>query len=210
MRCYRNCVLLIALAGILSANALAKSGSLVIENCGDHLKVRAPQMHFLEGEALEMLHNGATVTYILTLTVAAEQAAKPEFLLREQFLISFDLWEEKYSVVKTGPDGRSASRLTAVLAETWCLENMPIPLQAVPAGLPGPPASRHPIRDSPARPPGRVPAVIAFAAGGSGGGDQSGVMNGYTSMSTFSTPGIFSTDSRITSFSLALPPSRAR
>jgi len=132
MRCYRDCILLIAVAGILSANALAKSGSLVIENCGDHLKVRAPQMHFLEGEALEMLHNGATVTYILTLTVAAEQAAKPEFLLREQFLISFDLWEEKYSVVKTGPDGRSASRLTAVLAEEWCLENMPIPLQAVP------------------------------------------------------------------------------
>lgn len=128
----RRRFLLIAVAGILGANVLAKSVSLVIENCGDHLRVSAPQMHFLEGKALEMLHNGSTVTYILTLTVDAEQAANPAFLLQEQFLISYDLWEEKYSVVQTGPEGRSASRLTPVMAEAWCLENMPIPLQAVP------------------------------------------------------------------------------
>lgn len=132
MRPCRYRILLIAVAGILSANILAKPGSLVIENCGDHLRVSAPQMHFLEGKSLEMLHNGSTVTYILTLTVAADQAAKPDFLLQEEFLISFDLWEEKYSVVQTGPDGRSASRLTPVMAEAWCLENMPIPLGAVP------------------------------------------------------------------------------
>ena len=128
----RRLILLIAVAGMLSANAQEKSGSLVVENFGDHLRVSAPQMHFLDGKALEMLHNGSTVTYILTLTVAAEQAAKPAFRLQEQFLLSFDLWEEKYSVVQTGPEGRAASRLTPEMAEAWCLENMPIPLQAVP------------------------------------------------------------------------------
>ena len=132
MRCYRYRILLIAVAGILSAAVPAKSGSLTVVHRGDHLRVSAPQMHFLEGKPLEALHNGSTVTYILSLTVVAEQAAEPTFLLQERFLFSFDLWEEKYSVVQAGPGGRSASRLTAPMAEAWCLESMPIPLRAVP------------------------------------------------------------------------------
>ena len=32
----------------------------------------------------------------------------------------------------TSGEGRAASRLTAAMAEAWCLENMPIPLQSVP------------------------------------------------------------------------------
>ena len=132
MRCYRHGILLIAFAGILGANLMAKSGSLIVEYCGDHLRVIAPQMHFLEGKPLEALHNGSTVTYILSLAVIAEQAAEPTFLLQERFLVSFDLWEEKFSVVQAGPGGRAASRLTAAMTEAWCLERMPIPLRAVP------------------------------------------------------------------------------
>ncbi len=132
MKCYQYRILLIAVAGILGANALAKSRSLTAELHGDHLRVRAPQMRFIEGEALEKLHNGTTVAYVISMAVVAEQNVKPTFLLEERFLVSYDLWEEKYSVVQAGPGGRAASRLTAVMAEAWCLENMPIPLQAVP------------------------------------------------------------------------------
>jgi hypothetical protein len=132
MRCYRYRILLIAVAGILSANVPAKSGSLAVEHCGDHLRVIAPNMHFLEGKPLETLHNGSTVTYILSLAVVAEQAAEPTFLMQERFLVSFDLWEEKYSVVQAGPGGHAASRLTAAMTEAWCLERMPIPVRAVP------------------------------------------------------------------------------
>ena len=132
MKSCRYRILLIALAGILGANTLAKSKSLVVEHRGDHLQVSAPQLHFLGGEAVEKLHNGSTVTYILSLAVVAEQAAKPTLLLQERFLVSYDLWEEKYSVVHGGPDGPAASRLTADMAEAWCLKNMPISLQDVP------------------------------------------------------------------------------
>jgi hypothetical protein len=132
MRCYRYGILLIAVAGILSANVLAKSMSLIVEHCGDHLRVSAPQMHFLEGKPLETLHNGSTVTYILSLAVIAEQAAEQTFLLQERFLVSFDLWEEKYSVVQAGSGGGGASRLTAAMTEAWCLERMSIPLRSVP------------------------------------------------------------------------------
>ena len=50
--------------------------------------------------------------------------------------MSFDLWEEKFSVVKAGPGGRSASRLSAAMAEAWCLENLPLPVRVVPAQEP--------------------------------------------------------------------------
>jgi hypothetical protein len=89
-------------------------------------------MRFIEGETLEKLHNGSTVAYVLSLAVATAQNAKPAFMLEERFVVSYDLWEEKYSVVQAGPAGRAASRLTAAMTEAWCLENMPIPLQAVP------------------------------------------------------------------------------
>jgi hypothetical protein len=72
------------------------------------------------------------VTYILSLAVVEEQNTKPTLLLQERFLVSYDLWEEKYSVVHAGPGDRAASRLTAAMAEAWCLKNMPVPLQDVP------------------------------------------------------------------------------
>lgn len=132
MKCFQYRVLLIAVAGILGASVVAKSSSLTAEHRGDHLQVRTVQMRFIEGEALERLHNGSTVAYVLSLSVAVGQNAKPVFLLEERFLVSYDLWEEKYSVVQAGPGGRASSRLTSAMAEAWCLENMPIPLQAVP------------------------------------------------------------------------------
>ncbi len=123
----------LAIACILGAVALAQSVSLTVERHGDYLHVAAPQLHFLSGKALEKLHNGASVAYVITLAAIAEHSHTPAFQLQARFAISFDLWEEKYSVVQTGPNGRAASRLTAPMAEAWCLENMPLPVQAVPA-----------------------------------------------------------------------------
>jgi len=134
MRCRR--ILLLAIACILGALALAQSQPLIVERHGDYLHVAAPQLHFISGKALERLHNGSSVIYVLTLRAVMEHAGKPAFEIRERFVVSYDLWEEKYSVVQTGPDGRATSRLTAVMAEAWCLENMPMPVRAVPEGQP--------------------------------------------------------------------------
>jgi hypothetical protein len=125
-------ILLLALAGILGTQASAQSPSLLVERHDGYLRVSAPQLHFLTGRALDRLHDGSTVTYAITLTAVAERSKKPAFLLQERFAVSFDLWEEKYSVVQIRQDGRAASRLTAAMAEAWCLENMPIPVPAVP------------------------------------------------------------------------------
>ena len=42
--------------------------------------------------------------------------------------MSFDLWEQRYAVTRTGTMPRSISHLMARDAETWCLENVTVPL----------------------------------------------------------------------------------
>jgi hypothetical protein len=108
---------------------MAQSQTLTVERQGKQLRVSAPQLHFLEGAPLEQLHNGASVTFEFTLTFAAGGAATSR--VQERFIVSYDLWEEKYSVVQAGSSGRSTSHLSAAAAEAWCLDNMPLPLPAL-------------------------------------------------------------------------------
>ena len=133
MRTERYAILLICISGIAWFQLLAQPPPLVVERQGNYLHVVAPRMHFLEGRPLEQLHNGASVTFEFVLTLQADQRSRPVIRLQERFVISFDLWEEKFSIVQTGAAGRSGSHLTAAQAEAWCLETMPVPLPALPA-----------------------------------------------------------------------------
>jgi|MudIll2142460700_1097286.scaffolds.fasta_scaffold75118_2 hypothetical protein len=136
MRNFLYGILFLAFAGILCIQARAQTQALELGREGDLLHVAAPKLHFLEGKPLEKLHDGASVTFVLTLTAGAEDGKAHYFRLQERFVVSFDLWEEKFSVLRTGPGGRSASRLSAAMAEAWCLENMPMPVRVVPAQEP--------------------------------------------------------------------------
>jgi hypothetical protein len=134
MKTDRYAILLICIAGIAWFQLLAQAPPLVVERQGDYLHVAAPRMHFLEGKPLELLHNGASVTFEFVLTLHADQRSQPVTRLEERFVISFDLWEERFSLVQAGAAGRSGSHLTAAQAEAWCLDTMPVPLPALPEG----------------------------------------------------------------------------
>jgi hypothetical protein len=120
--------LLICFTGMMCPQLQAQNQPLAVERHGDHLQVAAPQLHFLEGKPVEQLHNGASVTYVFALTLTAGQSNKALWHVETRFVVSFDLWEERFSVVQTTPPGRSGSNLTAAAAEAWCLDNMPVPL----------------------------------------------------------------------------------
>jgi hypothetical protein len=126
-------IAILTLCVLLCVGGLAQSISILLERHGDHLSVAAPQLHFISGKALEKLRNGSTIAYLLTLTVAPEHSRKQT--LHAKFMVSYDLWEENYSVSRM-PDGRAASRLTSAMAEAWCLESMAIPIRSVPERQP--------------------------------------------------------------------------
>ena len=99
---------------------------LLVRREGDKLRISAPQIRFLNGKPLEQLKNGANVGFVSQITITADS----NVLLRQvdRFVVSYDLWEEKFSATRLGPPMRSASRLSVPMAEAWCLDELaPIP-----------------------------------------------------------------------------------
>jgi len=132
MKQYRYMLLLFLIAAVSGVDLWAQSGSLKVEMEDDSLKVSAHRLHFLTDKALEKLHNGLTVTLVIDLTVFAEDTQNPLYHARERFAFSFDLWEERYSVFHSPPDGPYISHLSDVSAEAWCLNTMHVPLGVIP------------------------------------------------------------------------------
>ena len=97
----------------------------------DQLHVAAPRAHFLSGEALNRLHDGATVLYAFRLT-ARDAVGKVLARAEERFAVSYDLWEERFAITRLGSTPRSVSHLSAAAAEAWCVENTSLPVGALP------------------------------------------------------------------------------
>jgi hypothetical protein len=129
MRIYRPSILIVCLAWI----GYTQAQTLTVRREGATLHVAAPQLHLLEGKSLEQLHDGSTVSCVFALSLTPDRSSQPTFRIQERFIFSFDLWEERFSVLKAAIPERSASHLTAAAAEAWCLENMPVPLPALSA-----------------------------------------------------------------------------
>ena len=95
---------------------------------GDNLHVAAPNLHFLTGKPLERLKYGDVVAYVLQLELLNEART---IVLRPQkgrFVVSYALWEEKFSVTQLastpGVPPRTVEGLSATDAETWCFNNL--------------------------------------------------------------------------------------
>jgi hypothetical protein len=123
----RRQFLLFALAASNEANR-----SLLVRQEGENLRVSAPQIRFLTGQPLQQLRSGLNVGFLSQLTMLQESQSL-DVLSRsiERFVVSFDLWEEKFKATRLGPPRRTQSRLTAPACEAWCLDQ----LLAIPPGL---------------------------------------------------------------------------
>jgi len=96
---------------------------------GDNIHVAAPGLHFLTGKPLERLKNAATVVFVSQITLFSDDRGtifrRP---VAERLIVSYSLWEEKFSVtIRGGDSNRTTPRLlTAQQAESWCIENLAI------------------------------------------------------------------------------------
>jgi hypothetical protein len=102
--------------------------ALVLHLERDRLRVSAPSLRFLAGRPLERLRNGASVAFDFQLAALAGRpntVPAPRVIERclERFIISFDLWEERFAISRPGAGGpRGVSHLTSSAAESWCVE----------------------------------------------------------------------------------------
>jgi len=98
---------------------------------GGRLLVTAPQLHFLTDGVLDRLHNGAAVAFNFQLTAVPSSGGKPVTQVSDRFVFSFDLWEERFSIVQSNEPRRKVSNLSVAGAEAWCLENLPVEVSAL-------------------------------------------------------------------------------
>jgi hypothetical protein len=115
----------------VSITALLAAQSLSTRLDGDQLRIVAPRLHFLTGEAMDRLRDGATVKYEFQLTATASRGGRVLTRTLQEFAVSYDLWEEKFAIRKLGSTPRSISHLSATAAEGWCLDNISLPVAAL-------------------------------------------------------------------------------
>jgi hypothetical protein len=115
------------MAGLaLGVSRLRAASLLNVSYDGDNLRVVVPDLHFLTGKPLERLKDAATVTFLSQLTLFSDQHGTVFKRANERFVVSYDLWEQKFSVTIPGGSKRSLPHASAAEAESWCLENLAI------------------------------------------------------------------------------------
>ena len=111
--------------------------SVTVTAVGEGLRVRAPGFGFIKGEPLNRLRDGRSVRFDFELAVLAKPGAPTVTESRQSFILSYDLWEERFAVTHIETPGtpattsRSISHLTSKDAEAWCLDHLTVPVSAL-------------------------------------------------------------------------------
>ena len=105
---------------------------MTVTTTGGEVRVQAPGFGFVNGEPLARLKDGLTVRVELEMRVlAGPGAAAAAAHSRQTFVLSYDLWEERFAVTVSGTGSRSVSHLTADAAEAWCIEQLTVPVSGL-------------------------------------------------------------------------------
>jgi hypothetical protein len=98
----------------------------------DELHISAPKLHFIAGHSLDRLKSGDSVPFDFQLLLWRETRGNLTARSLERFVVSYDLWEEKFAVTKVRAnaslrEGTSVSHLTGPAAEAWCVDHIALP-----------------------------------------------------------------------------------
>ena len=113
-------------SGSVAVSRILGADSLGVTWDGDNLHISAPHLRFIAGRPLEQLKSGATVFFFSQLTLFMDSFQTIYRRVSERFVVSYDVWEEKFSVTKLGNERHFVSNLSVSATEAWCLENMAI------------------------------------------------------------------------------------
>jgi hypothetical protein len=120
------------IAAFLSGLAFAMwAEELVLSTQEGRLEFSAPRVHFLVGKPLERLRNASEVPFDFKITVWSGTRTHTLREAHERFVVSYDLWEQKFSVTKLVTPRRTARNLTDTAAEAWCLREMSMDVTGV-------------------------------------------------------------------------------
>jgi hypothetical protein len=124
----------VVLATLAASIALALSPQgLIARWTGDRLQVTSIGLHFLTGKALDRLHGGAAVPFAFRLSLFDTPQPPPLQSSVARFIVSYDVWAEKFKVMQQLTGTRKAvSNLAPSAAEAWCVSQLGLSAVNVP------------------------------------------------------------------------------
>jgi hypothetical protein len=128
----RVCILIALIAGI-RVSVLAQSLSARTE--GERLRIVIDRPRFLSGDALRRLYDGVPVTYVFKLSAHNSRLGNAMTRSEYRFIISYDIFEEKFQVSRIRPTGRVISHLTAAAAETTFIDALELSIKSLGTGM---------------------------------------------------------------------------
>lgn len=121
-----------------AAPAPARAQNVTLAPAENALRVRAPGFRFIHGEVLGRLKDGQSVGLELRLILLDGRGGSALAQARRLYDLSYDLWEERFAVALEGTR-RGVTHMTQADAERWCLQQLEIPVTALPAPRRGEP-----------------------------------------------------------------------
>ncbi len=119
------------LAAVPTAATAVGAEALQLRVSGDKLFVTATKLDLIQGPVLQLLKTGNTASFDFHLSLWAGAKTNPRRPAFERFVVSYDLWEEKFSVTGLRKPQVSASRLAAPAVPAWCLEHISVPIAGI-------------------------------------------------------------------------------
>jgi hypothetical protein len=119
---------------ISAVQAIVVAQALSARTEGDRLRVVVSGTRFLTGDALKKLHDGVPVSYLFQVTALTSRFGSTMAKSEYRFIISYDIFEEKFQVSRVRPTARVVSHLTVAAAEATFIEAMELPTQSVSGG----------------------------------------------------------------------------
>lgn len=122
------------LVGLATAPYLRAAATGVRRDDGV-LRILPPNdFHFLEGQTLRRLQDGAGLVFTMQLSMSNDQFRTISRRQVERFVVSFDLWEEKFAAMRLGLVKYQQSHLTRDAAERFLFDHTGIAMHGLAAG----------------------------------------------------------------------------
>jgi hypothetical protein len=117
----------ILVTGIAILAAAVPAEQLTLDLRGDMLFASARKLDLIQPRLLAQLKQGATVAFDFQLALWVGNRDTVSRRTFERFVVSYDLWEERFAVTTLRKPQTRATGMVAASVGAWCLQNLGLP-----------------------------------------------------------------------------------
>jgi len=114
-------------SGIAILAAAVPADQLTLDLRGDLLFASARKLDLIQPRLLSQLKRGSSVAFDFQLSLWVGNREAVNRRAFERFVVSYDLWEERFAVATLRKPQARAAGLTAESVGPWCLRNLGLP-----------------------------------------------------------------------------------